>query len=233
MSDPEIEFEDLSGFSGIAPVFPLPNVVLFPHLSLPLHIFEDRYRQMVEDVLEGDRLLVLAQLKPGWETQYEGRPEIHEMVCLAKIVADERLPSGRYNLVVRGVHRAVVTAELQTALPYRMARLELYRDFYAGESIVPRDVRHRELLLGARKLFPQSEIDPFFSQLLDAGIPLGPLCDILANALPLAAAIKQEILEELDADTRSDILLEHVREALSDRDQESQRFKYPVRFSMN
>src|SRR5690349_9137631 len=118
MSSQEPVIDDLSGFSGIAPLFPLPNVVLFPHLSLPLHIFEPRYRQMTADVLEGDRLLALAQFKPGWETNYEGRPDIHEMVCLAKVVADERLPSGRYNLVVRGLHRAVVTTELATALPY-------------------------------------------------------------------------------------------------------------------
>lgn len=232
-SVPEPQFDDLSGFSGLAPLFPLPNVVLFPHLSLPLHIFEPRYRQMIADVLEGDRLIALALLKPGWETNYEANPEIHDMVCLAKIIADERLPSGRYNLVVRGVHRAVVTEELTTELPYRMSRVELYRDFYSSDANVRRDVRQRELLLGARKLFPQSEIDPFFAQLLDADIPLGSLCDILSNALPLTTVAKQEVLEELDADVRSEILLEHVHTALADQGMDSQRFAYPVRFSLN
>lgn len=232
-SVPEPQLDDLSGFSGLAPLFPLPNVVLYPHLSLPLHIFEPRYRKMIQDVLEGDRLLAMSLLKPGWETNYEGTPEIHDMVCLAKVIADERLPSGRFNLVVRGVHRAVVTEEVKTDLPYRIARLELYRDFYAGQSPIRRDERQRELLLAARKLFPQSQIDPLFAQLLDSEIPLGCLSDILANALPLTHDVKQEVLEELDADIRSEILLEHVQAAVMEQESEAQRFMYPVRFSLN
>src|SRR5262245_32721223 len=91
---------DLTGFTGAAPVFPLPDVVLFPHVALPLHIFEPRYRQMVSDALEEERYIAMALLKPGWETDYEGRPPIHEMVCLGRITAEERLPGGKYNIVL-------------------------------------------------------------------------------------------------------------------------------------
>ena len=52
----------LKQFTGYAPMFPLPNGVLFPHLVLPLHIFEDRYREMTADTLAGDRMLALAML---------------------------------------------------------------------------------------------------------------------------------------------------------------------------
>src|SRR5437899_565137 len=106
--------DELAGFSGIVPVFPLPNAVLFPHLSLPLHIFEERYKQMTADALQAEKLIAMALLKPGWETDYEQAPAFHEMLCLGRIIADEKLPNGRYNLVLQGIHRAVVIEEFQT-----------------------------------------------------------------------------------------------------------------------
>src|SRR5262245_53659368 len=124
---PNSEYEvDLSGFSGSAPVFPLPNVVLFPHVALPLHIFEPRYREMIADALEGERLIAMALLKPGWEELYEEKPAIHEMVCLGRITAEESLEDGKYNIVLTGLTRALVVEEPETELLYRMAKLELF-----------------------------------------------------------------------------------------------------------
>ncbi len=54
-------FED---FAGKVRVFPLPNLVLFPHVMQPLHIFEPRYRELLEDALAGDRLITMALLDP-------------------------------------------------------------------------------------------------------------------------------------------------------------------------
>ncbi len=77
---------------GTVPVFPLPDLVFFPHASLPLHIFEPRYRQMTEDVLGGDRLIAMALLKPGWERGFDGSPEIFPMACAGIIEEEARLP---------------------------------------------------------------------------------------------------------------------------------------------
>src|SRR5574339_310094 len=85
-------------FEGTARLFPLPNLVLFPHVVQPLHVFEPRYRQMTVDALAGDRLIALVLLKPGWEAEYEGRPGIYPVACLGRLVADQKLPDGRYNL---------------------------------------------------------------------------------------------------------------------------------------
>ena len=63
------------------PLFPLPNVVLFPGVFLPLHVFEPRYRDMVADALSGDRVIGMTLLKPGWEANYEGRPPIFPVGC--------------------------------------------------------------------------------------------------------------------------------------------------------
>jgi Lon protease-like protein len=81
----------LAHFDGVARLFPLPNLVQFPHVVQPLHIFEARYRQMTADALAGDRFLAMVLLRPGWETDYEGRPPIYSVACLGKIVADHRL----------------------------------------------------------------------------------------------------------------------------------------------
>jgi hypothetical protein len=96
---------------SLLPLFPLPNVVLFPGVLLPLHIFEPRYRAMVADALESDRRLGVVLLRPGWDRDYEGRPPIHAIGCSSVIVHDTRLVDGRYNIVLRGLDRFRVVAE--------------------------------------------------------------------------------------------------------------------------
>src|SRR5262245_58102592 len=98
----------LANFGGTARLFPLPNMVLFPHVVQPLHVFEPRYRQMTADALAGDRLIAIVLLKPGWEAEYEGRPTLYPVACLGRVVADQLLPDGRYNLLVRGLSRMKV-----------------------------------------------------------------------------------------------------------------------------
>lgn len=225
---------DLTGFHGVAPIFPLPNVVLYPYTALPLRVFEDRYREMVAHALADERLIAMALLKPGWQADYEGRPDIHEMVCLGRITADERFESGEFNIIVTGIHRAVVVEELESDLPYRVGHLELYRDFYPVDPLVNREVRHHELMLNFRKLFPRSRADSLFSQVLEAGIPLGVACDLLASALRLGLPEKQMLLEELDVDLRSDLLLEKIRERLPTEAASLPRNRiYPPTFSRN
>lgn len=223
----------LEQFSGLAPVFPLPNAVLFPHLSVPLHIFEERYRQMIADALAGDRLIALALLKPGWETDRTGKPKLHEMMCLGRITAEEQLPSGRYNLVLEGLQRVVLIEESATNLPYRQGRFEQYRDLYSREPLIDRELRSRELLHGFRGLIAAESIDVMVHQLLNASIPLGILCDLLASALQTGVEAKQEILEELDVDLRSDLLLQRIREVQRLTKAQSNLRTFPPPFSLN
>jgi hypothetical protein len=84
------------------PVFPLPGIVLFPGTTLPLHVFELRYRTMVRDALSGGRQLAMAVLKPGWELDYYGSPEFHDLGCLVRFDEVEWLPNDCYDLRVTG-----------------------------------------------------------------------------------------------------------------------------------
>jgi Lon protease-like protein len=96
---------------SLLPLFPLPNVVLFPGVSLPLHIFEPRYREMVADALAADRLIGMVLLRPGWNTDYDGRPPIHAIGCSGVIVHAERLQDGRYNIILLGLDRFRIVDE--------------------------------------------------------------------------------------------------------------------------
>ena len=93
------------------PVFPLPGVVLFPNVFLPLHIFEPRYRAMVTDALAGDRIIGMVLLQPGFEAQYEDRPPIFPIGCAGVITHSEALADGRFNIVLRGIEKFRVTGE--------------------------------------------------------------------------------------------------------------------------
>jgi Lon protease-like protein len=101
----------------LLPLFPLPNVVLFPDVFLPLHIFEPRYKQMITRALEGDRIIGMALLKPGHETEYEGRPPIFELGCAGLITHVERQNDPARAGEVS--HRRRRTADRRGALPHR------------------------------------------------------------------------------------------------------------------
>ena len=105
------------------PVFPLQDIMLFPNVSRPLHIFEPRYRAMVEDALEGDRLIGMVMLEPGYEAEYEGRPPIFPIGCAGLITEVEELPDGRYLIILRGVVKFRILDE-DRSRAYRLARVE-------------------------------------------------------------------------------------------------------------
>lgn len=114
-------------FGKPVPLFPLPGVVLLPHAILPLHIFEERYRQMVARALDATGQIALAVYECGaWKQQHHDRPPLRPAVCLGQIIQHERLPDGRFNVLMRGVCRARISQEIppDDVTLYRRALLE-------------------------------------------------------------------------------------------------------------
>lgn len=221
----------LEGFGGTARLFPLPNLVLFPHVVQPLHIFEPRYRQMMADALEDDRLMALALLQPGWEKDYHNCPPIYPVVCLGRIYEEVKLPDGRFNLLLQGLSRARVVQEVPTDKLYRSAQVELLQ-----EIAVPQPQREQSLLheieSALRERFvDQPEAVAQLQQLWTANIALGQLSDVLAFALPLEVEAKQQLLQELDSEKRALLLLEQLRPGQKPPTQEEK--KWPPQFSSN
>lgn len=106
------------------PVFPLPNVVFFPRMYLPLHIFEPRYREMVADAAAGGGCVGMALLKEGWEQDYCGNPEIFDVGCVGRLVSVQKLEDGRFNILLKGLARFEVREQFFDK-SYRQAAIEL------------------------------------------------------------------------------------------------------------
>ena len=123
------------------PIFPLGDVMLFPHSTRPLHIFEQRYRDMVADALEGDRIIGMVLLEPGHEAEYEGRPPVYPVGCAGFIAEVEELPDGRYNILLRGLTKFRIIGE-DLNRSYRLARVEaLPEELNNTERVALRDLR--------------------------------------------------------------------------------------------
>lgn len=135
------------------PVFPLPDVVMFPHAAMPLHIFELRYRTMVRDALSGERVIALATLRPGWEADYHGSPAFHEIGCIAAIEQVEWLPNDCYDLTLRGLTRARFT-RVASEFPYRACDVEVLPSSPYDEDDPLAAMERDALLETTRKLLP-------------------------------------------------------------------------------
>ena len=108
----------------IIPIFPLPNVVLFPDTYLPLHIFEPRYREMVADASREGACIGMALFKQGWESRYYGNPPVFPLGCVGRMTHLQPLRDGRSNLILQGLHRYTIEEEVFDAR-YRKAKITL------------------------------------------------------------------------------------------------------------
>jgi Lon protease-like protein len=174
----------------VLPIFPLPNVVLFPNVFLPLHIFEPRYRAMVADALDDERMIGMVLLRPGWESNYEGRPPVFPIGCAGLITHHEKLPDGRYNIILRGFQKFRIRNE-DTSRSYRLAHVvQIDEPVEAGTQ---EEIRNSRRKLEALLVPQQSERGT------EARIPPSMADEDLINALAqymeLEPLEKQALLE--------------------------------------
>ncbi|HET6369032.1 MAG TPA: LON peptidase substrate-binding domain-containing protein [Pseudomonadales bacterium] len=195
------------------PIFPLPDLALFPNTLLPLHIFEPRYRAMVTDSLARDRRLAIVGLKPGYEGDYAGRPAVHEVAGLGRIVKCERMATGRFNILLKGEMRVRIERELPSDTLYRLAQSVELPDAGAERDAVPSlldEVKRacRRILEAVRRATPEME------ETLAAAAAPGILCDQVASAVIPSPAVRQALLEELDVERRLRRLLAELEDLL-------------------
>ena len=196
--------------SDLLPLFPLPTVVLFPNVFLPLHIFEPRYREMVADSVQSDRLIGMVLLRPGWERDYEGRPPVYPTGCSGLITHVEPLADGRYNIVLRGIERFRIQQE-DHSRSYRRAAVEpLAERELAAEDRAAIKLQRSKL---EALLAPSVERDlRRHAYVADPKIPLGmpdeDLVNALAQYLDLEPLEKQALLEQQNLRRRAESLVE-------------------------
>jgi hypothetical protein len=188
------------------PIFPLPNVVLFPHTDLPLHIFEPRYREMAADAMAGDRLIGMVLLRGDWRRDYHGAPDVFPLGCVGRIETFDELPDGRSNLVLRGLARFDVIGEVE-GKAYRRARVTWRPESEdaSAEQIHPVNARLQASV--ARLLARRDREAPAE---LWSKLPTGTglLVNTLASVLDLAPIEKLALLECDDVRSRAERFLE-------------------------
>lgn len=197
----------------LVPVFPLPNVVLFPKALLPLRIFEPRYRAMLQDVLDSHGCIAMALFKPGWETNYLGSPEVFRTVGVGRVLDYRPGASGTYRIVLLGMRRAEIQ-EWVDGRPYRQASIvEVVEEEPSAaerEELRARLRRYLDCLTRQEKQVDEkarTKIDEAVAQADE----LGFLVDAIAYHFLVDPREKQVLLEARNAIERERLLREFLR----------------------
>jgi uncharacterized protein len=231
-----------SDFNGIVRLFPLPELVVFPHAMQPLHIFEPRYCEMLLESLAGDHLIGMATLATGISDFLLPQPRIASTICIGKIVSHAETENGNHNLLLVGAKRAEIVRELPLERSFRRAEVRVCADVHE-----PADPQQRKLLRGAlldafAAVIPASaNAQQYLHELMSGQMGLGPITDIISYTLSLEIESKLMLLGEMNVERRARLLIGLLREispgtaaspqALNPRKPPSSEF--PPKFSVN
>ena len=188
----------------VIPLFPLPNLVFFPRTYVPLHIFEPRYREMVQAAAASHRMVGMVLLKEGWEADYEGAPAIFAMGCVGRMMNVQRLSDGRSNILLQGLRRFEIQHEVG-AESYRQGRIVL-KDLFQTDAALPTEIR-REIVKVVAGFIRNREDGVALSAMLKQQIHDDVLVQNLSFALDFTPLEKQFLLE-------SDSLIQQGRRLL-------------------
>jgi Lon protease-like protein len=185
---------ELAAALGRVPMFPLPGVVLLPHALLPLHIFEERYRAMTRDVLEGARFIVVSLIAPG-ESDAAERPAVQRIAGVGEIMMAHELPDGRFNLVLRGRARIRIDEELTSSRPYREVAATVLPDLPALDADELRDAEQSLRALVGQLADAIPEGGEILRQVVAAQETPAELVDVLTAQLVSEPSLRQRLLE--------------------------------------
>jgi Lon protease-like protein len=193
------------------PIFPLPNVVLFPGALLPLHVFEPRYRELVRVVLAGRKLMGIVRLKPGFEQDYEGRPPIFDVCGVGSVIESVEHADGRYDITLRGLSRARILDELPVRQAFREVRSEELEDGFSDAAVT--SAWQRKLISLWASLGPHLPEPVRDLRALTRGAEgAGAYADRLAAALVGDPDASQHLLAETDPTERLRLLTQTLQQ---------------------
>ena len=182
------------------PLFPLPNVVLFPNASLRLHIFEERYRALTRDILDGERFLAMGLIVEGASAADE-RPAVEPIAGVGEVVMAHELPDGRFNLVVRGHARVHIDQELASDRPYRLVSATVLPDLPADAGELRDAEQSLRVLIGQLADAIPEGGEPLRQIIAGLETPEA-LANVAAAELIADVAARQRLLETRDVGKR-------------------------------
>jgi Lon protease-like protein len=193
------------------PIFPLEDVMLFPDMSVPLHIYEPRYKAMVADALKGNRIIGMVLLRPGYEKDYERSPSVFPIGCAGVINEVQELPDGEYNIVVGALTKYRITRE-EASRPYRVAHVTAIAE---ASSEADRPTLH------ARRLRLEQLIKESGGRTGLVGIPANISDERLVNGMSQLAHIdeldRERLLEAPSALARAELLIAILEKSIAER----------------
>lgn len=210
MNDDAIKPEQLERLA----IFPLGQAVLFPGTKLPLHIFEPRYRQMVEHALENRTPIAMALIDRSRPDDEHGRPAVHDVAGVGVIESHEKLPDGRFMVVLQGVERVRFVEEHEPDNLYRQVRAEIMDDVVEDPAEINEKLSTlQNLTFSVRMINPR--VADFLAATMGSLDDPGRVADAVANVLFLEPADRQRLLEMVDVGERLKEVSERVTEILA------------------
>lgn len=198
--------ESVADLPAAVPVFPLSGALLLPGSQRPLNVFEPRYIEMVDAALAGDRLIGLIQPEDTSEESPRGRTALQKIGCLGRLTHFEETGDGRYFIILEGVCRFELGAELTVMTPYRQAMIDVARfasdfDLELGEE----DVDRERFLKMMRDYAEFGDFDLNWKEIEETGT--AALVNFCCMVSPYGAAEKQLLLEAESLEARAEALI--------------------------
>ncbi|MEO7865551.1 MAG: LON peptidase substrate-binding domain-containing protein [Sphingomicrobium sp.] len=184
------------------PLFPLAGAILFPRSQLPLHIFEQRYRDMVKDAIDGGGRIAMIQpqlIDDGHDTA------LFTVGCVGDIVSVEELEDGRFNIVLLGTNRFQMAEELDVGASYRCAEI-LIDTFDDGEPEALSLVHRAEVEQEARRLGEALGLAVDWAAV--SKLDDETLVNAIAQVAPFDIGAKQALIEARSFAERTDLLVQ-------------------------
>ncbi|MFW2588879.1 LON peptidase substrate-binding domain-containing protein [Sagittula sp. SSi028] len=204
----------ISDLPQTLPVFPLPGALLLPRARLPLHIFEPRYLQMLDDCLKTEsRLIGMIQPQPARNAGDADIPPVHRIGCAGRITQFSETEDGRYMITLTGISRFRTTGEIDGFHPYRKFRVD-WTGFERDQGSAERDsdFDRDSLMRLLDRYFTARDLSADWETMREADDEL--LINSLAMLMDFSPEDKQALLEAPSLSTRRETLVTLIEYAL-------------------
>ena len=201
----------LKKYSGSSPIFPLPNIVMFPTVGNEFYIFEPRYKEMVENVMESEKFITMTLLKPNWEDNYDNSPEIYSIGTLCYLTNFENQKDGNFKIVLFGIDKVKINETEQTK-NYRIAATTSTNEIIAT---VDEKEKCKTLMNRFTNLLDHLDETISLNLFSDMEISLEMLVNLISMAMNIPIEEKQKLLELPEIGLRYEILLHFIDNEIS------------------
>ena len=217
--------EILKTFKGTTPIFPLPNFVMFPKTAYSFNIFEPRYKELISDILSGDRFFCSTLLK---EEKTDKIPEFYNHGTLCYVIEHKKKDNGNYNIIASGIKKVSIS-EIKSDHLYRMGKLKLMDD---NNIVIEEQLKRKKLINKFISSITSASNDFDIKSIDTSFITTEMLTNLACLILPLSNLDKQKLLELNDVGLRLEVLCQFMDSELK-AENKIEQFNQVVPFDLD